>query len=67
MKLLSILKSKDLHYAVALITIAFLVNIIPSKIAIALGIPVFIDSIGTILAGMLGGTLPAVIVAIRPE
>ena len=62
MKLLSILKSKDLHYAVALIAIAFLVNIIPSKIAIALGIPVFIDSIGTILAGMLGGTLPAVIV-----
>ncbi|MBP5406424.1 HD domain-containing protein [bacterium] len=46
---------------VALVFLAFLLNFIPSKIALALNLPVFLDSIGTVVAGMIGGNLPAVI------
>ncbi|OWU99302.1 hypothetical protein B7994_11385 [Fibrobacter sp. UWR2] len=45
-----------------LILVGILINIIPSKIVLFFDIPIFADSIGTILAAMLGGTLPAVIV-----
>ena len=62
MKQLSLTKSKKLLFAVGLIVTALLANIIPAKIALALEIPVYMDNIGTILAAMLGGTLPAVIV-----
>ncbi|MBO7412602.1 MAG: HD domain-containing protein [Fibrobacter sp.] len=62
MKKVSLSKSKQLKFAVGLIVIALLANIIPAKIALALEIPVYVDNIGTILAAMLGGTLPAVIV-----
>ena len=37
-------------------------NVIGSKIALALKLPVFLDSAGTMLAGILGGYLPAIIV-----
>jgi HD-GYP domain-containing protein (c-di-GMP phosphodiesterase class II) len=62
MKKVSLSKSKQLLFAVGLIVVALLANIIPAKIALALGIPVYLDCIGTIVAAMLGGTLPAVIV-----
>lgn len=52
---------KRFFMAFAFIFLAFLLNFIPSKIAIALDMPVFLDSIGTIFAGMIGGNLPAVI------
>ena len=39
-----------------------LLNIIPAKIAIALGLPLFLDCTGTVLTAMLGGYLPAIIV-----
>ena len=45
-----------------LIVSALLLNIIPSNIALYFNLPVFLDSIGTVLAAMLGGNLPAVIV-----
>ena len=48
--------------AVLFVFAALLLNIIPSKIALALNLPLFLDSIGTIFAAMLGGNLPAVIV-----
>ncbi len=47
--------------AAIIVFLAFLLNYIPSKIALALNMPVFLDSIGTVVAGMLGGNLPAVI------
>ena len=62
MKQLSLSKSKKFLFAVGLIVLALLANIIPAKIALALEIPVYLDCIGTIVAAMLGGTLPAVIV-----
>ena len=48
--------------AVLFVFAALLLNIIPSKTALALNLPLFLDSIGTIFAAMLGGNLPAVIV-----
>ena len=55
-------KAQKFLFAVGLVVAAFLINIVFSKIVLALGAPVFLDSVGTILAAMLGGTLPAVIV-----
>ena len=54
-------KAQKVLFAVGLVAAAILVNIVLSKIVLALGAPVFLDSAGTILAAMLGGTLPAVI------
>ena len=54
-------KSNRFLMGVALVFLAFLLNFIPSKIAMALNLPVFLDSIGTVVAGMIGGNLPAVI------
>ena len=62
MKWTSISKSRQILWAMGLILVGILINIIPSKIVLFFDIPIFADSIGTILAAMLGGTLPAVIV-----
>ena len=45
-----------------LFEVGLLLNVIPAKLAIALGIPLYLDCIGTVLTAMLGGYLPAVIV-----
>ena len=50
------------YFMLLLIVSALLLNIIPSNIALYFNLPVFLDSIGTVLAAMLGGNLPAVIV-----
>lgn len=39
-----------------------LLNFIGAKLALALGLPLFLDSAGTILAGALGGLLPGITV-----
>ena len=62
MKWSSMSKSRQVLWALGLIFAAFLINIIPSKLALYFELPIFADSIGTILAAMIGGTLPAVIV-----
>ena len=62
MKWTSISTSRQVLWALGLIFAAFLINIIPAKLALYFELPIFADSIGTILAAMLGGTLPAVIV-----
>ena len=62
MKWSSMSKSRQVLWALGLILAAFLINIIPSKLALYFELPIFADSIGTILAAMIGGTLPAVIV-----
>ena len=54
-------KSNRFLMGAVLVFLAFLLNFIPSKIAMALNLPVFLDSIGTVVAGMIGGNLPAVI------
>jgi len=48
--------------AFAVIFLALMLNLIPSKTALALKLPVFLDCIGTVAVAMLGGNLPAVIV-----
>ena len=45
-----------------LMLVGLLLNVIPAKLAIFFGIPLFLDSLGTVLTAMLGGYLPAVIV-----
>ena len=45
-----------------LIIAGLLLNVIPAKLAIFFGIPLFLDCLGTVLTAMLGGYLPAVIV-----
>ena len=44
------------------IAIGLLLNIIPAKLVTHFELPVFFDCLGTILAAMMGGNLPAVIV-----
>ena len=48
--------------AVLLILAGLTLNIVPARLAIALGIPLYLDCTGTIITAMLGGNLPAVIV-----
>ena len=48
--------------AILFVAICFLLNILPAKLAIHFELPVFLDCLGTILAAMMGGNLPAVIV-----
>ncbi|MBO4699087.1 HD domain-containing protein [bacterium] len=48
--------------ALLFIFLAILINIVLSKAVLVLKLPVYFDSVGTILAAMLGGNLPAVIV-----
>ena len=55
------LKRNRFFMALIIIFLAFLLNYIPSRIAQALDMPLFLDSIGTLFAAMLGGNLPAVI------
>lgn len=47
---------------ILLIVVGLLLNVIPAKIALALGLPLYLDCLGTVLTAMLGGYLPAVVV-----
>ena len=62
MKQESIFKLKNFSVAIVLIFIGLLINIILSKIALFFDLPVYFDCVGTIIAAMMGGNLPAVIV-----
>ena len=55
-------KWKSFGNAALFVFLTLLINLILSKIAIFLNLPVYFDCVGTILAAMLGGNLPAVIV-----
>ena len=48
--------------AVALCVVCIALNILGAQLALALNLPVFLDNIGTILAAMLGGYVPAIAV-----
>ena len=48
--------------ALALITVGVLLNVLPAKLALALNLPLYLDSIGTVLVTLAGGVLPGVIV-----
>ena len=45
-----------------LIVLGILLNIVPTKVVGVVGLPLFLDCIGTLLAAMLGGVFPAVLV-----
>jgi len=47
---------------ILLIVVGLLLNVVPARLAIALGVPLYLDCLGTVLTAMLGGYLPAVIV-----
>ena len=62
MKVLDYKNHPTLVSAVLLIIVGLILNIVPARIALALGIPLYLDCTGTIITAMLGGNLPAVIV-----
>ncbi len=62
MKNLKSIVRNQAFMAFAVIFLALMLNLIPSKTALALKLPVFLDCIGTVAVAMLGGNLPAVIV-----
>ena len=45
-----------------LIIAGLLLNVLPAKLALFFGIPLYLDCFGTVLTAMLGGYLPAVVV-----
>ena len=47
---------------VVFFAVAVLCNIIPNRLMGALGLPLFIDNIGTMSAAVLGGYLPGILV-----
>ena len=57
-------KRKWIGFGSGLLLFVFcvLLNILPTKLVSAVGLPLFLDCIGTLLAAMLGGVLPAVLV-----
>lgn len=55
-------KWKSFGNAVLFVFLTLLINIVLSKIVIALKLPLYFDCVGTLLAAMIGGNLPAVIV-----
>ena len=60
---MSIILRKDRSRLIKLTAIAalgILLNTLPGLVATITGIPLYLDSIGTFLSAMLGGTLPAV-------
>ena len=57
------LKERTLtKYSLFLIPIGILINFCGVKLALWLKLPVFLDSVGTILAAALGGYLPGILV-----
>ena len=54
-------RSKRYH-ALALCAIGLLINVIGVRSARATGIPLYLDNIGTVLAAVLGGTIPGIAV-----
>ena len=55
-------KRRNSLYGVLLCLAGLLINTGGSKLALALKLPVFLDSIGTILAAALGGVIPGITV-----
>ena len=58
-------KSKErIAFLVILCTAGILINFIGVRVALHFSLPVFLDSIGTILAAVLGGLIPGIITGI---
>ena len=55
-------RSPAFYYVVGLVVACTLINFLGARLATALGLPVFLDTIGTILAAALGGYLPGIVV-----
>ena len=53
---------KSIASLIGVIVVCILLNILGTKINGALGLPLFIDNIGTILSAMLGGYIPCITV-----
>ena len=55
-------KWSTLKSVLVLLVVGLLLNIVPARLAIALGLPLFLDCTGTVITAMLGGYLPAIAV-----
>ena len=54
--------SAKLSYVVGLIVVCIFINVLGAHLASWLGLPIYLDTIGTILAAALGGYLPGIAV-----
>lgn len=57
------MEKKRLRYLwIILIPAGILINVIPARLALYFELPLFLDSLGTVLSAVLGGFLPGIIV-----
>ena len=56
------IEKKDILYTLALVAVGLVINRIGADAAVALGIPLYMDCIGTIFTAVLGGTCPGMVV-----
>ena len=52
---------RQLRYGLVLVVVGVILNIAGSKIPGILGVPLFLDNVGTIITSVIGGYLPGVI------
>ncbi|MCR5468039.1 MAG: HD domain-containing protein [Lachnospiraceae bacterium] len=52
---------KAVGLLISLSIVGVIINLVPAKIVEALGLPIWIDTIGTVLSAYLGGYLPAIL------
>ena len=58
MKMFDFKNHQTVVSAILLILAGLALNILPARLALALGIPLYLDCTGTIITAMLGGNLP---------
>ncbi len=57
-------KKSDFLLNILLIVLSIAINVLLGKAATALGLPLYLDTAGTILGTILGGALPGIVIAI---
>ena len=57
-------RTTSLYYVIGLVVGCILINFLGARLAALLGLPIYLDTIGTILAAAMGGYLPGIVVGI---
>ena len=56
------IRRRSLRNALLLALCCVVLNTLLSRLVVMLGLPIYLDSVGTLLAGALGGYLPGIVV-----
>lgn len=59
---ISLYRKRNLPKMILLILVCLVLNIVPSRIAVWLDLPLYLDNCGTLLSTLIGGILPGVVV-----